>query len=563
MPSIIKPHSTGPGFEATFKNGVLDIPDKQGTYLISTGCGAGKTEGIKELITLKQNEGVIYCVDTKVEVDRMYNYLKDNGIVAESDMLRLHGDATTELDAYRDHPEDIMLKKVILLTHVRFWSDLIHYFLIYRPATLPSAFDGDFKALMMRDDLRKWVIFDETPLFYIPFAKISRPVLGCLSDRVGKVWSCKNPIELKDSYMKFVEGTADAFTKSSHKLANLKRDTCLAIIPRFYNGWIAANKSEKMELQFYPTDICQKDIKTHILFYEGVGDILLRGVKNITLLNIPDKYKSTVNFVPLAIQPQKRNDKFEQGSFDVMMNEVERVLKAEAGKKTLIVCWKNVGPRIDNQATGKAEWKESIDTELMKRKFMNGHDYSITYFGATDTKSTNIYRDYQNVILLGDWNTPENFASSVREAFKSDTTIEDYRIWYYTQLLCRIGIRNLSGGNFNVYYTSDYKPLFIKQINVYLNMNKYVPSKRKTSKKNWFDDIAKANGIREPQKSDIVNLAIMFPDLKIEIEAKNSYTLTVPLVQLSVICPKKEKKRRAYQPLVSALDKLNIALHIS
>lgn len=94
-------------------------------------------------------------------------------------------------------------------------------------------------------------------------------------------------------------------------------------------------------------------------------------------------------------------------------------------------------------------------------------------------------------------------------------------------------------------------------------MNKYVPSKRKTSKKNWFDDIAKANGIREPQKSDIVNLAIMFPDLKIEIEAKNSYTLTVSLVQLSVICPKKEKKRRAYQPLVSALDKLNIALHIS
>ena len=563
MPSKIKPHSTGPGFEATFKNGVLDIPDKQGAYLISTGCGAGKTEGIKELITLKQNEGVIYCVDTKVEVDRMYNYLKDNGIVAESDMLRLHGDATTELDAYRDHPEDIMQKKVILLTHVRFWSDLIHYFLIYRPATLPSAFDGDFKALMMRGDLRKWVIFDETPLFYIPFAKVSRPVLGCLSDRVGKVWSCKNPIELKNSYMKFVEGTADAFTKSSHKLANLKRDTCLAIIPRFYNGWITANKSEKLELQFYPTDICQKDMKTHILFYEGVGDILLRGVKNITLLNIPDKYNSTVNFVSLAIQPQKRNDKFDHGSFDIMMNKVENILKAEAGKKTLIVCWKNIGPRIDNQATGKAEWKELIDAELMSRKFMNGHDYSITYFGAADTKSTNIYHDYQNVILLGDWNTPENFASSVREAFKSDTTIEEYRIWYYTQLLCRIGIRNLSGGNFNVYYTSDYKPLFIKQINVYLNMNKYVPSKRKTSKKNWFDDIAKANGIREPQKSDIVNLAIMFPDLKIEIEAKNSYTLTVSLVQLSVICPKKEKKRRAYQPLVSALDKLNIALHIS
>ena len=84
MPSRITSHTTGPGFEATFKNGVLDIPDQQGSYLISTGCGAGKTEGIKELIGLKQDEGVIYCVDTKAEVDKMYDYLKDNGVVAES-----------------------------------------------------------------------------------------------------------------------------------------------------------------------------------------------------------------------------------------------------------------------------------------------------------------------------------------------------------------------------------------------------------------------------------------------------------------------------------------------
>lgn len=563
MPSRIIPHPTGPGFEATFKNGTLDIPDQQGSYLISTGCGAGKTEGIKELIALKQDEGVIYCVDTKAEVDKMYNYLKDNGIVAETDMLRLHGDATTELDAYRDHPEDIMQKKVIMLTHARFWSDLIHYFLIFKPTTQPPPFDGDFKALMMRDNLRKLVIFDETPLFYIPFAKICRPLLGCLSDKIGKVWKCKTPAEMKDYYMKFVDGTPDAITKSNHKLAILKRDTTLAIIPKFYNGWVSANKDEKMELQFYPTDICQKNINTHILFYEGVGDILLRGVKNITLLNIPNKYNSTVDFYPLTVQPQKRSEKLSKHAFDTMINAVEWALKLEKGNKTLIVCWKNIGPRIDNQASGNAEWKNFIDDELMKRGFVNGIDYSITYFGAADTKSTNAYRDYRNIILLGDWNTPENFASSVREAFKSDTTIEDYRVWYYTQLICRIGIRNLSGGNFKVYYTADYKPLFISQLNDYLNMNKYTPTSRKSKRKCWFEDIAKACGIREPQKGDIVNLAVMFPDLKIEIEAKNSYILTVPLVQLAVICPRKEKKRRAYQPLVYALSKLNITLVIS
>lgn len=563
MARKINPHSTGPGFKVLFKNGVLDVPDKHGSYILSTGCRAGKTESIKELIALKKDEGVIYCVDTKAEVDKMYNYLKDNGIVAEADMLRLHGDAKTELDAYRDHPEDIMQKKVVLLTHVRFWSDLIHYFLIYKPLTIPGAFDGNFKALMMRGDLRQLVLFDETPLFYLAFAKISRTVLGCLSDKVGKGWRCKTPADMKDCYMKFVEGTPDAFTKSNHKLAILKRDTTLAIIPKFYSGWVSAKKDEKMELQFYPTDICQKNINTHILFYEGVGDILLRGVKNITLLDIPNKYNSAVGFCPLAVQPQKRSDKFDKHAFYTMMDAVDNTLKAERDYKTLIVCWKNIGPRIDNQATGNAEWKNLIDAELMKRGFVYGIDYSITYFGAADTKSTNAYRDYRNIILLGDWNTPENFASSVREAFKSDTTIEDYRVWYYTQLVCRIGIRNLSGGNFKVYYTTDYKPLFINQLCNYLNMNKYTPTPRKNKRKCWLDDIAKASGIREPQKSDIVKLAIIFSDLKTEIEAKNSYTLTVPLAQLAAKCPRKEKKRRAYKPLVSALAKLNITLVIS
>ena len=563
MAKKIKPHSTGSGFEATFKNGTLDIPDQQGAYLISTGCGAGKTEGIKELIALKQDEGVIYCVDTKAEVDKMYNHLKDNGIVAETHILRLHGDATTELDAYRDHPEEIMLKKVILLTHVRFWSDLIHYFLIFNPKTDPGAFDGDFESLMKREDLRKWILFDETPLFYVPFAKIIRAVLGCLTEKRGKLWQCKSPSDMQDSYMKFVEGTPEAFSKSNHKLGRLKRDTTLAIIPRFWNVWINRGKQEKMELQFYPTDICLKNIKTHILFYEGVGEVLLRGIKNITLLDIPGKYNSTVDFIPLDVEPQKRSEKFKKATFDTMMDEVEKTLKVEEGNQTLIVCWKNTGSRIDNQQSGKSEWKDLIDADLMRRGFLNGTDYSITYFGAADTKSTNQYRNYQNIILLGDWNTPENFAGRVRTAFNSDTTIEDYRVWYYTQLICRIGIRNLAGGNFKVYYTKDYKPLFINQLNDYLNMNKYTPKSKPKSKRPWFDDIAKACGIREPMKGDIEKLATMYPDLKAEIETRHSYSLSIPLSQLAVICPKKEMRRRAYNPLVKALGKLNIILVVS
>ena len=114
-----------------------------------------------------------------------------------------------------------------------------------------------------------------------------------------------------------------------------------------------------------------------------------------------------------------------------------------------------------------------------------------------------------------------------------------------------------------MYYTKDYKPLFINQLNEYLNMNQYTPKSKPKNKKRWFDDIAKACGIREPQKGDIEKLATMYPDLKTEIETGHSYTLTIPLAQLTVICPRKEKRRRAYLPLEKALGKLHITIVIS
>ena len=94
-------------------------------------------------------------------------------------------------------------------------------------------------------------------------------------------------------------------------------------------------------------------------------------------------------------------------------------------------------------------------------------------------------------------------------------------------------------------------------------MNKYTPKSKPKSKRPWFDDIAKACGIREPMKGDIEKLATMYPDLKAENETRHSYSLSIPLSQLAVICPKKEKKRRAYLPLVKAFGKLNIILVVS
>lgn len=84
------------------------------------------------------------------------------------------------MNQYRNAPESLFYKKILLITHVRFWTDLPNYFLIYNPHKphLIDAFDGNFSALMSRTDLRQYVFFDETPTFIRPFCTIPKYILG-------------------------------------------------------------------------------------------------------------------------------------------------------------------------------------------------------------------------------------------------------------------------------------------------------------------------------------------------------------------------------------------------
>lgn len=130
----IEPHQTGPGFLMRLKTGEIDVPNERGGYIVSSGCGSGKTESIKSLIRNKYNEGILYCVDTKEELDKMYNWIIDNlvdvmpGLKKEDVMIISSDDEHyISLSEYKDNPEIIMQKKILLITHVRFWTDLINY----------------------------------------------------------------------------------------------------------------------------------------------------------------------------------------------------------------------------------------------------------------------------------------------------------------------------------------------------------------------------------------------------------------------------------------------------
>ena len=81
-----------------FYNGSIEIPSKKAGYVVSCGCGSGKTTNIRQFIVSHQKEGVLYCVDTKDELDKMEHNLKIRGI-KEEDILKIHGEIDKDVMA--------------------------------------------------------------------------------------------------------------------------------------------------------------------------------------------------------------------------------------------------------------------------------------------------------------------------------------------------------------------------------------------------------------------------------------------------------------------------------
>ena len=223
----IKEHSNAKGFNVSFKTGSATIPDQEGGYIISTGCGSGKTESIKDLIRKKFEHGVVYCVDTKAEAIKIHDWVLSDLVgltpLKQDDVVLLHGENKEELWEYKNNPELLMQKKVIILTHVRFWTDIINYFLIYRPKQEVPLFLGDFKTLMQRGDLRQYVIFDETPIFLKPFCSIPSSMFGAFLEDKNGSWQCKSLEGIYRYYDKFVEGTDNDLFKTNNKLNSIKK----------------------------------------------------------------------------------------------------------------------------------------------------------------------------------------------------------------------------------------------------------------------------------------------------------------------------------------------------
>ena len=575
----IMPHPYGNGFQLNLKNGCLDIPDDDGCYVVSTGCGSGKTESIKSLIAHKYEEGIVYCVDTKVELMKMYWWLLRNLCVqpgctlSPDDVMVLCGkeegdDAVTlaekerHLNNYRNNPWCMLTKKVLLVTHVRFWSGLINFFMIFRPQDISSigAFDGDFKNLMSRGDLRKYILFDETPLFIKPFCVVPRPLLAGFVEKNAQngMYQCKDINDIFDVYNTFYRGTTFELFKESSAINKLKLEVVLGLLPSMFPQWFAA-KDDCFSIIFAPAEITQQQANTHVIIFEGAGDILFGNNIFFRLLDIQNKYNVHVNFHPFKWGMKRKENYNDDNTLRIALQNVKDIIRCNIGP-TLIVVWRNL-----NCKEKDCDFVEWIRTALYNDPDLQQSRFSVTYYGAADTKSTNDYRDYENIVLCGSWSMPESDTSKFRRAFLSDITNSQHRMWYYVQLISRIGIRRGDRNTYNVYMSDDYCSDFVNCLNSYFNNNLYQPEFLGNTGQvpEWQKKLDSVQ-MRSNHRDEILCLCNKYPELqRLIYNTGIPQPFSITLKEISQLVPRAKYERARYDNLVLAFKALGVDLIIT
>lgn len=108
----------------------------------------------------------------------------------------------------------------------------------------------------------------------------------------------------------------------------------LGLIPKYYDSWMLSD-SDRIGITFYPADLCPEGIEicTHVLIFEGAGDILLKGSRNFQLLDVESKYDSVTEFrkVEFGIARKGGRDEVRFGRF---MDRISELID----RPTLVVC---------------------------------------------------------------------------------------------------------------------------------------------------------------------------------------------------------------------------------
>ena len=539
------------------KNRNVELPDDVGNFILSSGCGSGKTYWLERFILTHYMEGMLIIVDSIVSANSLYFDLLTKLGLDANDMMLIHSKTDYDvMNEYANNPEEVTKKKVLIMTNVRLYTEYPPAYLLYnKNGVTLSTFDGDWKKLMNNPNTRRWIIIDEIPGFIQKYATVSKLHLGVLGetdDNGG--YKAKEFIVMEKDYNTFIAHSDAALFATTTALGKLKTDSALYIIKHKYLDMMKVQGDAV--IQFSPCDF--QTTKSLVLIMEGAGDVLFKDSSIYKLVDIPQKYRAKADFHSFNVPNLNRRSKKHQELIKSMVQSVVAILSSVKGK-TLIACWNDFkgednGITSDNQESKDSPIIASLSDELAKANISQDL-YSIIYYGSAESKAVNDFKDYCNIILLGKWSLPVSTSSEkFNKAFLTNTTLTRYMLWEYVQLITRIAIRQ--DMDINVFYTDDHNRDFIQTLEKYFNQNILdIPEEHI----DWRDKVKKLNNGKRIV-SQIERLSQRFPYIpQMIVEGNQNKTINVSLKEVNNLIGK-NKKRRDYKLLISILQKFGISL---
>lgn len=532
------------------KNNRVELPDDVGNYVLSTGCGSGKTYWLRGFTLSHYSEGMLIVVDSIISAESLYKGLISLGL-DEKNVMMIHSKTDFQIQAdYANKPWEVTKKKVLIITNVRLYTEYPPAYLLYNSngATL-SPFNGDWGKLMANPDVRRWIIIDEIPGFIQKYITIPRVHLGVLGEDDGKGgYKAKDLVEMKKWYDKFIAHTDSEFFDTTTALGRLRTDTALSIINKEYTKLLKGK--DNVSIQFSPCDFLSD--KSLILIMEGAGDILFKDSKVYKLIDIPVKYRGKVKFQKINTSTLlKRKCRDQEEQIKSMVEAVLSVMSTTKGK-TLITCWKDFKEDGEYDDLNKSELVNKL-LERLEKTVVDKDSYSIIYYGSSESKAVNKYKDYSNIILLGYWSLSVTSSDKFKIAFHTDTTYTRYMLWEYVQLITRTAIRQ--DRDIRVFYTDDHKEEFISTLDKYFNKNKLDIPEEQIDWRSKIKEVKYGNRVLKT----IEMLVQRFPSIPKYIVQGKKKTIQLSLKEINKLTGK-VKKKRDYNHTTKVLKKLGITL---
>lgn len=546
----------------------IPFPNDNGLHIVSCGCGQGKTTMIMEIVGQKWKDGILVVVPTIEAADEIGKKIEEwnNGTASfgrcRFSVLHSGVNRIKEMEGYKSSPLSLADYDVLVITSARIIIDPYELFLSFNKGNSGK---------------RRLVLIDEMINFYPqPFTipgEIKSIVTFVDKDRTHHG---KEGMEVKDEsgnlWFRHCYQNTDAmwaaYLGSGYRLFKAKNE-----LTRYKTGYIfehIRNHGIDATIQGRVKDFADQ---TCVILFDGTGDCIFRDSDQRLLPVQGKKYGSDIEFHRFEM-PLKRKNKEDWDKKDFMTigkGMLEMLKNICRGGKTLIVTWKSVDVFRGMKNDGMADQYEKGETETKIQynfpKLLSDclaeigavpGSFSVIYRGSGQDRGSNEYRDYENLVFLGEWHIPDTIVGEINGMFGCKCGFKDYMKSLLIQTICRIRIRQHKGLPIKVWFSSDLDYNLMEEVQRY-----FIDNSDPTCKIWGIQGACRKYG--KPEKKQLMDMVSLYrhdPKIRESIENETSYSFDISLDELYKLIPKSRKAKDRYKELVKMLDNRNITMNI-